>query len=91
MVAAFRDASLIKPAVISTLSAALAASAPIASAPNPAARAFVIFVWPAVANVIVKIVALVFMAEVISAASKVKPAVVAPSPSMSQVNFVQSN
>ena len=91
VVAAFKDASLINPAVISTLSAALAASVPIASAPKPAASALVILVCPAVLSVIVSCVALVFTAEVISATSKVNPAEVAPSPSISQVNFVQSS
>ena len=36
-------------------------------------------------------VALVFMADVISAATNCRPAVVAPSPSMSQVNLSQIN
>ena len=84
MVAGFSAASLTKPAVTSILSAALVAPMPSAAKPAVACNAALS------ARVIVRVVSFVTTAEVISETVNTTPAVLEPSPSISQASFVQS-
>ena len=85
VVAAFPEASLLKPAVISILSSVLVSPSPSAAKPDTATRSAAL----ASVRVIVITVALVIIADVISPDENVTPALLA-SPSRSQTNFVQS-